>query len=150
MRGTLVACVAMLVTVACSEENAAFPSAAKLLEIPVRATQEMRVEEFQVGVAQAAAAGESWVRNPGQVALRFAQPGSRQIVTSLRGSGEVSTSYAATIITDGHTDDSVRGDRIEASLTVDPDGVWSVIEARRAWRCWENRGHTDFGTEPCT
>lgn len=40
------------------------------------------------------------------------------------------------VVRDGFQDDSVRGDWHEFKLTRAADGVWTVIAARRAYRCW--------------
>ncbi len=53
-----------------------------------------------------------------------------------------------TLIHDGQEDDSQRATKIvmKAELT---DEKWTVHEIKTNRKCWDGRGHTDWGTEWC-
>ncbi|PXF32666.1 hypothetical protein WH50_03180 [Pokkaliibacter plantistimulans] len=57
--------------------------------------------------------------------------------------------YVAVITEDGiPEDDSVAGYRHRLTFTF-KHGAWQIQKAEMQWRCWFDRGHTDFSTEPC-
>jgi hypothetical protein len=139
-----------LVLAGCSGSSSGVQSGAELLSVSVTASEPRAAEEFNHTVAQAGAAGETWPGDPGMVVRRFAELGSeRSSVTVLSGSGEHSSRYEVIAISDGFTDDSVRGRRYDLKLERNPVGSWRITEARVSWRCWPGRGHDTFGTEPC-
>ena len=53
-----------------------------------------------------------------------------------------------TMVHDEMKDDSQRA--LKIVMTVKQlDRSWTVIEIRKNWKCWEGRGHTNWGTEYC-
>ncbi len=79
------------------------------------------------------------------------EPYSRNTVASIEtNKGDSFYAYAVILIFDDiPDDDSVSGYRYDIKLKKDSKGVWQVIEARKSWRCWQDRGHRYFGIEPC-
>jgi hypothetical protein len=53
-----------------------------------------------------------------------------------------------TLIHDNQLDDSVKGEKYIMELT-ERNNRWTVLSIKRNWKCWEGRGHTDWGTELC-
>ncbi|WP_340062980.1 hypothetical protein [Ascidiimonas aurantiaca] len=53
-----------------------------------------------------------------------------------------------TLIHDNLLDDSVRGEKYIMELTRSND-QWTVLSIKKNWKCWEGRGHTDWGIELC-
>lgn len=53
-----------------------------------------------------------------------------------------------TLIHDNLMDDSVKGEKYVMELKNTND-TWTVVAAKRNWKCREGRGHTDWGTELC-
>lgn len=53
-----------------------------------------------------------------------------------------------TLIHDNLLDDSVKGEKHLMELQ-EEKGKWTVISIKKNWKCWEGRGHTDWGIEPC-
>ncbi|VAW60748.1 hypothetical protein MNBD_GAMMA08-3054 [hydrothermal vent metagenome] len=47
-------------------------------------------------------------------------------------------------------DDSVSGYRYDIKIKEVSDLVIEIIQAKKSWRCWEDRGHRNFGVSPCT
>lgn len=56
--------------------------------------------------------------------------------------------YVVILTRTGFLDDSVEGDQRRAVLTREESG-WRAVELGERWRCWPDRGHTDWGTTPC-
>jgi len=57
-------------------------------------------------------------------------------------------SYEITLIHDRLLDDSMRAEKI--LMTAEKNGnSWAVQNIRTNWKCWEGRGHTDWGIEWC-
>jgi len=53
-----------------------------------------------------------------------------------------------TLVHDEMKDDSMRA--VKIVMTVKHTGQsWVVIEIKKNWKCWEGRGHTNWGTEYC-
>ena len=54
-----------------------------------------------------------------------------------------------TLISDNLPDDSMRG--LKLVMVTNFDGSkWKVVIVQRNWRCYDGRGHTNWGTEPCS
>jgi len=53
-----------------------------------------------------------------------------------------------TLIHDKLMDDSIRA--LKIVMIVNQTGQsWTVLEIKKNWKCWEGRGHTNWGTEYC-
>lgn len=111
-----------------------------------------RVAEYNSMIAEANRRNEAWVKSAEQVILKiageFSEAKSRNISISSEFA-DVNDRLTVTVTDDGLLDDSVRGEKIQVELQVGSDGVWKVISYSRSWRCWDNRGHTDFSEAPC-
>jgi hypothetical protein len=55
---------------------------------------------------------------------------------------------AVTLIHDRLADDSLRAIKI-TMIAKQVKGRWEVLSIRKQWRCYEGRGHTDWGIEFC-
>jgi len=56
--------------------------------------------------------------------------------------------YEITLIHEGLPDDSVAGRK--TVMTAEYTGTtWIVTEIKENWKCWEGRGHTNWGTKLC-
>ncbi len=53
-----------------------------------------------------------------------------------------------TLIHDNRLDDSVKGEKYIMELK-GTDGEWEVVSLKKNWKCWDGRGHVDWGTELC-
>ena len=53
-----------------------------------------------------------------------------------------------TLVHDDMKDDSMRAVKI-VMIVKQTDQSWTVIEIKKNWKCWEGRGHTNWGTEYC-
>lgn len=53
-----------------------------------------------------------------------------------------------TLIHDNQMDDSVKGDKLVMELSK-IDGKWKALSIKKNWKCYDGRGHTDWGTEFC-
>ena len=53
-----------------------------------------------------------------------------------------------TLIHDNLLDDSVKGVKYLLELKKVTD-KWTVISLKKNWKCWNDRGHTDWGIEFC-
>lgn len=49
---------------------------------------------------------------------------------------------------DFNDDDSVRGDYFRICLN-DKSGKWYITSAEIAWKCWDDRGHSNYSNVPC-
>jgi hypothetical protein len=65
-----------------------------------------------------------------------------------RATAEGSGPTTVTVTLDRLADDSVRAQRYVLSFTRDGD-EWRLTSAAVTQRCWPNRGHPGFSTEPC-
>jgi len=53
-----------------------------------------------------------------------------------------------TLIDDNMVDDSQKTSKIE--MTMQPVGeAWKVLKIEKQWKCYEGRGHTDWGIQSC-
>lgn len=53
-----------------------------------------------------------------------------------------------TLVRDNFMDDSVKGEQHIMELEK-IDGKWNVLYAKKNWKCYKGRGHTDWGIELC-
>ncbi len=53
-----------------------------------------------------------------------------------------------TLIHDNQMDDSVKGEKFIMELAKS-EGQWNVLSIKKNWKCYEGRGHTDWGTAFC-
>lgn len=53
-----------------------------------------------------------------------------------------------TLIHDNFLDDSLKGEKYLMELQKS-NTKWTVISLKKNWKCWEGRGHTDWGIEFC-
>ncbi len=52
------------------------------------------------------------------------------------------------LIHDNLLDDSVKGEKYLMELEKTND-KWKVVSIKKNWKCWNERGHTDWGIELC-
>lgn len=52
------------------------------------------------------------------------------------------------LIHDNLLDDSVKGEKYLMELKKTND-KWKIISIKKNWKCWNGRGHTDWGIELC-
>lgn len=55
---------------------------------------------------------------------------------------------SVTLIHDNLRDDSQRGEKYIMELKR-ANNKWAVISIKKNWKCWNGRGHTDWGIEMC-
>jgi len=53
-----------------------------------------------------------------------------------------------TLTHDNLLDDSVRGEKYVMELTKS-NNKWTVLSIKKNWKCWDGRGHTDWGIKLC-
>jgi hypothetical protein len=108
--------------------------------------------DFNKQIDNASTANEIWTKMPDQVIAKiipqFSEIRSRTI-EMVSPSAEDSDSLTVVVTDDGFLDDSIRGEKHKFELKMNAQGVWKVASAGKAWRCWENRGHQDYSTQPC-
>lgn len=52
------------------------------------------------------------------------------------------------LIHDNLLDDSIKGEKYLMELKKTND-KWKIISIKKNWKCWNGRGHTDWGIELC-
>ena len=57
--------------------------------------------------------------------------------------------YEVTLIHEGLLDDSLSGWKV-VMIAQRAGTTWIVTEIKENWKCWEDRGHTNWGTKRCT
>jgi len=58
---------------------------------------------------------------------------------------------AVLVILEEHCqDDSVEAFKTWVRFLRNSDASYRAVGAERAWRCWPDRGHSTFGTRPCS
>ena len=127
---------------------------AGLLDLPVLSSLPVDVAPMNARVRAAAAAGESWVREPLLVAVECLRTGDgiRGRVAALVKSddyAEMPSRSTVTVLQEGLLDDSVIAFRDELRLVRAANDVWEVESASRAFRCWRGRNGRSFSAEPC-
>jgi hypothetical protein len=56
--------------------------------------------------------------------------------------------FEITLIHEGLEDDSQSAEKIVMTAHLKGQ-VWTVNEIEESWKCWDGRGHTNWGTSPC-
>ena len=113
--------------------------------------QVVAFSSFNTKVQQASS--EEWVKSPFQVALKFGgdQMFARKKVISAESlsGGETFDKLLVTIEEEGLLDDSIKGSMLILRLEQKGE-LWLVNKATRVWKCWPNRGHVEYNSEPCS
>jgi hypothetical protein len=122
-----------------------------LPEVSVRSYEDLDISKFQQLLSKSAEKNEIWTNDPLQISLRFLRlfEGKIQQITRRHNSAESARRAEVTVIEEGYLDDAIRGARYEFILEKDVKHRWQLISAKKAWRCWPNRGHDDFSKQPC-
>ncbi|MDH3530279.1 MAG: hypothetical protein OEQ28_11990 [Acidobacteriota bacterium] len=122
------------------------------LKSPSRESVLINTSDYNLMIIKAAAAAESWVKSPMQVALRlvgdFQEMKMRKMVFDAP-TGDGFDSFKLTVVSDGLLDDSIRAERLDFELIREANGIWQVSSAKKSWKCWQGRGHQDFSAVPC-
>jgi hypothetical protein len=143
----LIAVLVVGVLTACGNKNAG----SNLLAIPVGGSEVIDHAEYNQKLS-AVDNKDEIADNIYQLLSRvWVQPKARSSAMTVRKIDSAETDrYKATIIFDNiPDDDSVSGYRYDLILLKSADGLLQITEARQSWRCWDDRGHTDFSIEPC-
>jgi hypothetical protein len=146
----LAGAAAAVLLAACADTAADTQGQADLLSLPVASTQARDASAFNARVAQAAAARETWPQDRLSVARAFVEGWGRSEVWRLEGQGESPGAYAVTVVFDGFTDDSVRGERHDFTLRREADETWRVADAKVSRRCWRGRHQQDYAADRCS
>jgi hypothetical protein len=122
-----------------------------LLSIPVNGFESIDLDSLNrrlQQITQASGATESLYV---VLAKLWSEPYSRNSAITIKMIENVEfEAYTATLIFDNiPDDDSVSGYRYDIKLKKDLHGILHIIEAKKSWRCWQDRGHYDFSVEPC-
>lgn len=122
------------------------------VKFPKNDYQMIDTSDLNLKIITAANNGEEWVKSAAMVGARlageFEEARSRKMYWEA-SSGEGFDQFKLTIETDGFLDDSVRGEKVIMEFKRESDGVWKVVSAKKAWRCWAGRGHEDYSAVPC-
>lgn len=107
-------------------------------------------------IAAAHKESEPWVKDPLQIVLHLEEQGPdavderKHLTLQFEGGpGEHPNTATITLLTEGYLDDSVRGEWVQYDMTRGGDGVWSVTQVRRAWRCQRGKNTMNYSQEKC-
>ncbi|VAW81339.1 hypothetical protein MNBD_GAMMA12-1525 [hydrothermal vent metagenome] len=130
-------------------QSASKVSAIDLLSIKVTSSKSIAVAKFNKKVDIAARQDAQWVKDPISVIRKYNYWPGRTAVIFIDGDGEHPSTYKITIIYDGFSGDSVRGQHDEITIVQNQLDIWHLKSIKTSWRCWSGRGHTDYSIEPC-
>ena len=137
--------VILLPLLSCAAPGPTDPS--DLLSLPVSDREEIPPDELASMLGRTV----DTVEGAGDLILHLidSQPGRRMVFT-VDANGEFEPSrYGITFISDGFSDDSVQGVRLDLTLERTPDDRWRMSSAKRSFRCAPGRGHITFSTDLC-
>lgn len=82
--------------------------------------------------------------------LYYNYPPNEEGASNIEVTGEQRRgTYVATLVHDKIADDSMRGIQLVLTAIKQKDGSWKVLGVQKNWKCWEGRGHTDWGVALC-
>ena len=67
---------------------------------------------------------------------------------TIRANKSGDSNYEITLIHEGLQDDSQSGEKIVMKAKLNGP-TWIVTEIKKNWKCWDGRGHSGWGTDPC-
>jgi hypothetical protein len=122
-------------------------------EKPAANYEKLDVKSFNEKIQTAAAAKESWVKYPTRVVANlveeFSETKSRNIEIVSKFA-DVTDDLTVIVTDDGYADDSVRGVQYKFQMKRnEQQGIWQIVSAEKAQRCWQGRGHQDYSSAPC-
>lgn len=120
------------------------------LSLKVESSVSMDVKEFNAIVKSASEAGATWTNNPLLIIENFLHlDGNGEVVMVFSGEGRMPDKYNYVIHIGGYRNDSVQGERFDITIEKKSAQLWLIQEAKKSWRCWPDRGHDFYSTEPC-
>lgn len=122
-----------------------------LLAVSPKGSEAMDRDKLTAALAEAARATDRRDDLHGLLPKVLGNNAARSSVVSInRVEDDKRDAYAGVLVFDAiPDDDSVGGYRYDLQLDRDVQGGWKITEAMRSWRCWKDRGHRHFSTEPC-
>jgi hypothetical protein len=124
-----------------------------LLSVGVHDSKSLPFDDFNKRLSDESADKASWGNDPISILQTFIGTSTRSnnIIYSLNKiQNEGRSTYVSIVIFDGiPDDDSIRGYRYDIELDLLSNDSWQIKSAMQSWRCWKNRGHTDFSSENC-
>lgn len=126
-------------------------TSADLLSVAVNHPQPLPFAAFNQRLIDATASKAEWANDPVLLIHTFFGASSgRTLVLTINKIGGPENIHKAILIVDGSDDDSIRGYRYDIKLGKNTQEIWQILEAGKSWRCWKERGHTDFSAENCS
>ena len=114
--------------------------------------QVMAFSSFNTLVRSASEQNAKWTKSPLIVALHFTGSDmtskNKKVTAESLSGGESFDKVLVSVEEDGLLDDSIRGTITILRLEL-IDSVWQISKATRLWKCWKDRGHETYSTEPC-
>ena len=125
----------------------------RMLEKKPARYKKLDTKRFNRKIRDAARNKEFWVKMPTLVASNFVGKFSetkRRTIQIVSPTIESARRLDIIVIDDGLADDSVRSEKYKLELVTSRAGIWYIISAEKAWRCYKGRGHQDYSAAPCS
>lgn len=116
----------------------------------MRSSKSVEPATFNVEIGAAARRSESWVEDPGLVALYLSKAAEAPRVRLYRldNRSEAPDSSTVTVIMDRLLDDSVSGIWTQYRLARAEDGSWRVAGVRQAYKAYRGEDTENYRAEP--
>lgn len=137
-----------LAFMSCTDANG--DSEQTLLDVPVESSKPFDASFLNDILARQSEQGQSASSSLLAALVSLAPDTAPQASMILTARDSDTGNYRAIAIFDAvPDDDSVSGYRYDITVRIGNGGVLEIIEGSESWRCWEDRGHQTFSTEPC-
>jgi hypothetical protein len=134
----------------CSQANK--NSGVDLLSIPIESSEHVDLDDLTRRLHELIRAKKSTADLVSLVSELLAPSSYGQSVISIdKRRDDQFDVFSVILIADNvPDDDSVSGYRYDVKLKRESKGLLKILEARRSWRCWEDRGHRNFSVDACS
>ena len=112
----------------------------------------IEIGNFNKTIQMARDSNEEWASDPVMVSLLFVGAADSKTQTIARNYDNVESRNSATVIITNEKlmDDSVSGIKYKIDLKKNENGAWIIMNAGKAVKCWQGRGHRHYSAKPCT
>jgi hypothetical protein len=122
-----------------------------LLTIPVKSSMSVvgdDLQSYREQLQKLSGTGNMTQIVSGMVGGKYANAKSSASLVEKNMDGGQSVYGVVLVFDDVPDDDSSSGYRYDIKLNESNDKL-EIVSMKESWRCWPDRGHRDFSTEPC-
>jgi hypothetical protein len=107
------------------------------------------ITKYNDQISQWRTNAESWTVDPVLITRELFRFDDLERKTIIEFENEAVDKVTVTLTQEGLSDDSVDGEKRIIDFEK-VNGLWTIKQIRLGFKCWQNRGHTNYSGQPCS